>query len=307
MSGTRGSVACDTAGDRADRAHAQRGPNALPVASPLNMARCSHLDPSIPQSLNPFLPRFRPSAFTLVELLIVIAILAILTAVLLPSLHNARLDSRRAVCLSNLRQLGLATNYYLADNRDAFWRYFWKVPDGRLWWFGFEPDGPGSGTGRPLDRSESVFARYLQTDQDRLLCPSFPYEAGCYFPKFAVHTTTYGFNILLGPPNTRVPTARRGQFREATSSIFVLADGAHFDHNPGTNEGHYIEYKRDTRALSGYGHFRHRGRANVLYLDGHAASQSLHGQPHPTECGGPAGNLSSPGGGPDVYGPDLQR
>src|SRR5262249_33500822 len=56
------------------------------------------------------------SAFSLLELLIVIAIMAILSALLLPALGVARLKGERANCQSNLRQLGLAVQMYSADN-----------------------------------------------------------------------------------------------------------------------------------------------------------------------------------------------
>jgi prepilin-type N-terminal cleavage/methylation domain-containing protein/prepilin-type processing-associated H-X9-DG protein len=55
-------------------------------------------------------------AFTLVELLIVIAILAILAALLLPSLVSARHKGWKAACLSNLRQVGIAIHAYAGDS-----------------------------------------------------------------------------------------------------------------------------------------------------------------------------------------------
>ena len=57
-------------------------------------------------------------AFTLIELLVVIAIIAVLMAVLMPALNRAREQGRRAVCLSNLKQLALAWTMYADENDD---------------------------------------------------------------------------------------------------------------------------------------------------------------------------------------------
>jgi prepilin-type N-terminal cleavage/methylation domain-containing protein/prepilin-type processing-associated H-X9-DG protein len=55
-------------------------------------------------------------AFTLIEILVVVAIIALLTAILLPSLARAREMGRRSSCLSNLHQIGLASlNYQIAN------------------------------------------------------------------------------------------------------------------------------------------------------------------------------------------------
>lgn len=68
--------------------------------------------------------------FTLIELLMVIAIIVMLMAILLPSLRNAKESARQSLCRSNLKQCGTAFTLYANDNND--WlpdnRFSWRIP-----------------------------------------------------------------------------------------------------------------------------------------------------------------------------------
>ncbi len=64
--------------------------------------------------------RMRRRGFTLIELLVVIAIIGILAAMVFPVFARARESARKAVCLSNAKNIGLAIQMYLADNNDTF-------------------------------------------------------------------------------------------------------------------------------------------------------------------------------------------
>src|SRR5438045_792254 len=99
-------------------------------------------------------PAAAPDAFTLVELLVVIGIIAVLIGILLPVLGRAREQANRTVCMSNLRQVTLALIWYASDNKG--WlpasarggNKFPGVPD----WICYQP-------GDNLDTS--AIARYL--------------------------------------------------------------------------------------------------------------------------------------------------
>lgn len=72
----------------------------------------------------------RQPGFTLIEVLVVVSIIALLIAILLPSLSKAREQSRRVVCQNNLRQLQHAIVFYLSDHKGIFPPHRTKVREG---------------------------------------------------------------------------------------------------------------------------------------------------------------------------------
>ncbi len=88
------------------------------------------------------------AAFTLLELLVVVAVIAVLASLLLPALARAQGAARKSVCVSNLHQLGLSWQIYLTDQADRFpdrRDLKTSLPGGYRPWETWPPSDPRSG------------------------------------------------------------------------------------------------------------------------------------------------------------------
>jgi prepilin-type N-terminal cleavage/methylation domain-containing protein len=114
--------------------------------------------------------------FTLVELLIVIAIIAILASMLLPSLKKARESAQKIACANKMKQIHLAGVGYLQDYNG--------------WFF------PGRLSGSPSVYWYDDLAERLDADKDFFMCPAEKIGFGAYSDGLYTYTH-YGLNCEL--------------------------------------------------------------------------------------------------------------
>lgn len=207
---------------------------------------------------------FRLRAFSLVELLIVIAVIAMLASMLLPALRTAKGEGSRISCQNNLRQLVLGTQMYAADN------------DGRL------PDNnPGSTNdwvrGNLLLPSQATNQVLLQ--QGKL----FPYanHAGSYHcpadlsqTNGALRVRSYSMNSWVGSRYMET-YPRRTSFRTfvrdselagvGPANIWLILE----EHERSINDAWFLVTMDDSRPFGDFPAFRHGLAYNLNFADGH--------------------------------------
>jgi prepilin-type N-terminal cleavage/methylation domain-containing protein len=112
------------------------------------------------------------TAFTLIELLVVIAIIAILAALLLPALAGAKGQAQKTVCMNNQKQIMLAEQMYIQDNRDFVTDPNWGF-DARPGWLYQDYNGaPPAITNRTW--VEKGLLRSAIRDDKPFFCPLDP-------------------------------------------------------------------------------------------------------------------------------------
>ncbi|MCI0747330.1 MAG: prepilin-type N-terminal cleavage/methylation domain-containing protein [Verrucomicrobia subdivision 3 bacterium] len=182
------------------------------------------------------------AAFTLIELLVVMAVIAILASLLMPAIASAKKRARNTQCLSNLKQIGVATQLYLQDSEGVL------QLDALI---------PGSNT----------WATILATNvglgaSDVFVCPDYkPF-------RFKNWITVYG--IRVDPPPQSASGPGRVFFRVDSAgdpSEYLLVGDTTSQAQGGYTAYNY--YKFNVSSALRLIHARHFGRANGLFLDGH--------------------------------------
>ena len=232
----------------------------------------------------------KPRGFTLIELLVVIAIIAILAGMLLPALSQAKEKGKSARCMSNLKQISLATTMYADDNDDEYFNLGGSIPNHGMWF-----NGPDSNV--PLEKDDSLaywaigYQDYFGRSRELFNCPSAKVvdewrENGLRYPHSFWLNSTYGINGML----TTGGRPKLSRFQSPNTTILAQdaaeqkMDGGSSDTLglfPGSKEiltqwrfslaGLYPERKMWKEW------YRHNNICNTLWLPGHVSTIKFNG------------------------------
>ena len=198
----------------------------------------------------------------MIELLVVVAIIAILAAMLLPALSQAREKARQATCMNNLKQLGLAFYMYIQDYNDTFF-----------------PDNVTVMGGAADDWSFTLRDRNYITNSKTFLCPSFAGYHPQYYDTFLLYSHTrhwsweyvsYGYNSIgvgddwygQGGNFTNPPHPAKLSRIMNPAETLLLGDSR----MAAALRGFFL-----IDSYNGVPHDRHSGGANILWVDGHVS------------------------------------
>ena len=226
--------------------------------------------------------------FTLIELLVVISIIAMLVAILMPALAVAKRQAKAVACKSNLRQLVLANLSYATENNDALILAAEDIATTNLrrW------HGARNSINDPFDSLRSPLADFFGSGEVKKCSEridfrhgdqwDWDFEDGC--GGYGYNMTYVGSRIWEGGFATCDQATRQIEMSRSDETV-MFADTAMAKLDGGVP--YYLEYSfveppffvMNGLPQPGWGyaspsiHFRHRGRANVGWGDGHVDSQ----------------------------------
>lgn len=209
----------------------------------------------------------RKAAFTLVELLTVIAILAILMAMTGAMVANAKSDAKKATCMFNLRQMGVGISEYVIDFDDRY-------PQTK----GHSTDSPGtddaSGAIELPDRGSPLV--YLGRDGAGIAtCPSDPDpdDENCSGSGPVVYSYLVNGYFVWGLSESGVRSTSSTIYLAERRSGPVLSAIAYCDviYRPWYNPSNGVAPQDDMDSVTGAIGVRHFDGSNYEFVDGHAA------------------------------------
>jgi prepilin-type processing-associated H-X9-DG protein len=243
--------------------------------------------PRRPSAGNAFTPdRLAPAAFTIVELLIVLGMIAVLAALLMPSVNKFREQANQAVCASNLRQIGGAFMIYARDNNEKFPFHADWGPANKEDWIHWQP-----GAGRDnndLTKTSAIAKGMGKFTAQVFRCPSDNTDNRTRYDASGMGPRRYEFSYSMngrfasnwnpaGPRITATPNPA-GKILVLEEDELSLDDGHYWpDGYNGALENylgsrHNRPRLRNYRTWSGFQQAQRpdrNERGNVCFADGH--------------------------------------